>query len=568
VTDMSLDRWPQRGRVRNNARPSALLLGRWALLGVLGFLILMPLYRLQGMAFEDGASGYSRAFSRPGSVETIVTTVFLAVGSLLIGLVLGTALAWAASRLPARLRFLRVVPVLPIVLPPIAAVLGWALLFSPRPGYGNGLLRQLPWWNGVTEGPADVYTLPWIVLITGLALTSFVYLFVSAGYSNINHELIEAARVSGSTEREVFFRVTLPLLRPSLVYGGAVALLLGLGQFTAPLMLGRNAGIDVLTTDMYLAVSRMPVDYGQAAAIASPLLIFGVLIVLLQMGLVRDHGRFVTHGGKSFRSDDSASCTAVGLILGYGLVAIVLPTAALVIMSLSPFWGDINVATFTLENFRKVLATPGITDAIKTSLFASMAAVSVTLPLGFLCASILVRLRHHGTVRTLIDFIVTLPLGIPAAVFGVGFLLTYTAGPFVLYGTRWVIVLAYVTLMVPFATRMQLSALVSLGSAYEEASRTSGAGALRTKLRIVLPLIRRSIGGAAALMFVLLTHEFAASLLVRSPKTDVMGTILYQYWTNGSYPTVAAIAIIMTLITGAGVFLAMAVGGGDFFDEL
>ena len=147
----------------------------------------------------------------------------------------------------------------------------------------------------------DVYTVPWIVIITGFGLTAFVYLFVSAGFENINAELIEAAQVSGSSQLGVFFRVILPLLRPVLVYGGGVALLLGLGQFTGPLLLGRNAGINVLTTDMFLAVSQSPVDYGQAAAIGSPLLLFGIAVVIFQKFMLGDHSRFVTHGGKSFR---------------------------------------------------------------------------------------------------------------------------------------------------------------------------------------------------------------------------------------------------------------------------
>ena len=121
---------------------------------------------------------------------------------------------------------------MPIVVPAVANVTGWVFMLSPRPGYLNALLRKLPWWNDLDAGPVDIYTLPWIVILTGFGLTAFVYLFVSAGLRNINGELIEAALVSGSSSTAVFFRITLPLLRPVLVYGGGVALLLGLGQFT------------------------------------------------------------------------------------------------------------------------------------------------------------------------------------------------------------------------------------------------------------------------------------------------------------------------------------------------
>jgi iron(III) transport system permease protein len=544
-------------------------LGAFCFLAGVGYLVIAPLVGLQRLAFENGGRGYAAAYDRPEMARTLGTTIGLALGSLAIALVLGTLLAWAATRLPPRLRLLRALPILPIVVPAVAAVTGWAFLFSPRPGYLNALLRTLPWWNHLSEGPVDIYSLPWIVIITGFGLTAFVYLFVSSGFAGINAELIEAAQVSGSSAVGVFFRVTLPLLRPTLVYGGFVALLLGLGQFTGPLLLGRTAGIDVLTTDMYTAVSQSPIDYGQAAAIGSPLLLFGIAVVIFQKVILGDHSRFVTHGGKAFRTPGRPSRLAVAGIVLYSLVALALPLGALALVSLSPFWsGSIDVGSFTLGNFRQVFSQSGITDAIVNSLTISIISVAIALPIGFVAATMLLKGRRYRLIRAAVDFIVAMPLGIPAVVFGAGFLLTYSREPFMLYGTRLVIVLVYVTLMLPFTTRMQLSGMVALGDGYQEASRTSGAGPLRTTTEIMLPLLRPTIAGAAALMFVLLTHEFTASLLVRSPTTQVMGTVLFDYWGNGSYPLVAAIALIMTLVTATGVFAAVSLAGSDIFDKL
>lgn len=538
-------------------------------LAVLSYLVVLPMVRLQQLAFEDGGAGYGRALDRPNIGRTVATTIALALGSLVIALVLGTLLAWAANRLPRRLQFLRALPVFPLVVPAVAAVIGWGFLFSPRPGYANALLRNLPWWSNLDEGPVDVYTLPWIVLLTGFGLTSFVYLFVSAGFANINDELLEAAQVSGSSGLGVFFRVTLPLLRPVLLYGGGVALLLGLGQFTAPLLLGTNSGIRVLTTDMYFSIAQIPVDYASAAAIGSPLLLFGVVVVITQRIVLGDRTRFVTHGGKAFRSSmRSSKLAALGIVV-YGLVSTILPLGALVIVACSDFWSaDIQWGQLNLDNFREIFDDPGITEAITTSVVASVGAVLLALPIGFLAASILLRGQRYGIVRTAIDFIITLPLGIPAVIFGAGFLLTYTQEPFVLYGTRWVIVIVYVTLMLPFTTRMQLSGMIALGDAYIEASRVSGASAFKTNLRIIAPLLRPTMAGAAALMFVLLTHEFSASLLVRSPTTQVMGTVLYDEWVSGQYTTVAAVAIVMTAITTAGLLVAVLFAGSDIFDKL
>lgn len=544
-------------------------IGYLCLVLVLAYLVVLPLFRLQTLAFEDGARGYEAQYSRPDIAEVIWTTVKLGGVSLAIAMVLGTVLAFATSRLPAKFAFLRVIPVLPIVMPAIASVSGWAFLLSPGPGYLNAVFRRLPWWDHLESGPIDIYTPTWIIILTGFGLTSFVYLFVSAGMAGISAEHLEAAQASGSSQAGVFFRIVLPLLRPSLVYGGGVALLLGLGQFTGPLLLGSNTGVKVLTTEMYRRVSESPADFAAAAAAGSPLVILGLVVVLGQKALLGNQARFVTHGGKAFRSAPARSWWAVSTVVIYGLVALVAPLVGLVAVALSPYWSEsIQWGSLTLDNFRVLFGTRDVIDSVVTSLVASSVAVAICVPLGFVMANLLVRGRRYVVLRLIGDLITALPLGIPAVIFGVGFLLTYTQPPFILYGTRTVIILVYVVLMLPFATRLQMTALLALGETYAEASSTSGASSMVTNLRIILPLMRPAILSAVALMFILLTHEFAASLLVRAPTTQVMGTRLYDLWANGVYPQVAAMALLMTAVTGLGVAVAMVIGGRNVLDNL
>ena len=556
VTIISAARWRAR-------------LGYAVLVAALLYMVVLPLYRLQSMAFADGARGYRAQYGRADIGEVIWTTVQLALASVTIAMVLGTLLAFATSRLPQRFSFLRMVPVLPIVMPAIANVVGWAFLLSPGPGYLNAAMRHLPWWSDLDSGPVDVYSATWIIILTGFGLTSFVYLFVSAGMAAISAEHLEAAQTSGSSTIGVFVRVVLPLLRPSLIYGAGVALLLGLGQFTGPLLLGANTGVEVLTTEMYRRVSESPADFAAAAAAGSPLVVLGLLVVLAQKLLLGDQTRFVTHGGKAFKSTPTRSWWAVSMVVTYGVVALLLPLVGLVLVALSPYWSaSLSWRLFTLDNFRTLFATPDILDAVVTSIVAASIAVVFCVPIGFAIANLLVRGRRHRVLRLVADLVAALPLGIPAVIFGVGFLLTYTQPPLILYGTRTVIVLVYIVLMIPFATRLQMTAMLALGETYMEASATSGANAWTTNLRIVLPLMRPAILSAVALMFILLTHEFAASLLVRSPTTQVMGTRLFDLWGNGSYPLVAAMAIVMTVVTGLGVAVAMVVGGRNVLDNL
>ncbi|TXK34428.1 iron ABC transporter permease [Nonomuraea sp. C10] len=552
----------RRRALRRHALPIAAII-------VIGYLVLAPLVRLQLLALADGGAGYARGFGTADIARTILTTLLLGLGSLVIGLVFGAVLAWYSIQLPPRARWMASLPILPIVVPPVASMIGWGLLLAPNSGTVNRFIRSLPFWSGGDTGPIDVFTVPWIVFLTALGLTSFVYVFLRAGLLRVNYELVEAGRTAGDGPVGVFFRILLPVVRPSLIYGGAVALLLGLGQFTAPLLLGSIKNVKVLTTEVYFFANAGLADYGAAAAVASPLLLVGFGIVALQRMLLGEERRFVTDGGKTSRYSARRSPAAVVVIGLFSAVVALLPLLALIAASLSPFWtGQIDVSTWSLKNFRELWDTPTAVSAVQTSLVASGISVLVSLPIGYVLADILHRRSLDARVRAIVDILVSLPLGVPAVVFGAGFLFTYTAPPFVLYGTPWVLVVVYVTLMLPFATRMQLAARMSLGDSYQEAARVSGAGPVRTHLQVVIPMIRGSLGGAAALIFVLLTHEFAASLLVRSTRTQVMGTTLYDLWLNVSYPLVAAMGLVMCLVTAAGVILAVRLGGSKALESL
>jgi iron(III) transport system permease protein len=139
-------------------------------------------------------------------------------------------------------------------------------------------------------------------------------------------------------------------------------------------------------------------------------------------------------------------------------------------------------------------------------------------------------------------------------------LFAYTVEPFNLFDSEWVIVIAYVTIMIPFATRALASTLVAIGPEFAEAAQIAGARPLQTFFWITVPLARRGIGGAVALVIILLFHEFAATVMVAGPRNQLMGSVLYKQWIDGSLPRVAVVAMIMVVVTSIGVFLALALG--------
>jgi len=200
-------------------------------------------------------------------------------------------------------------------------------------------------------------------------------------------------------------------------------------------------------------------------------------------------------------------------------------------------------------------------NAIYHSVSYGAGAAVIALLAGYLATSIIFNRRKTPVLASFQDVVVSVPPGIPPVIFGLGLLLVFAYGPVRLYGTPWPIVILYATIILPFATRLQLVAMTGMGTNLMEAGAASGAGLFRRAFRIQLPLIRPAIGYTVALAFVLASVEFSGSLLLRTGNTQVMGTQLYDLYEFGSYPLTAVMAVIMCLVTGTGVSIAILIGG-------
>jgi len=546
----------------------------WMLLAaVVAVMVLMPLVPLQMRAWENDADGMRRLTEMQGIGEVLRTTVFLGFGGLAVGLVMGTILALCTYSMRPRLRsVLEFLPVLPMIIPSVAHVVGFVFLFSPENGYVNSFLRWTPFFDG-TNGPINVYTLPWIIFYTGTHLAAFVYMFVYTGLRNLGSDYGLAARVNGAGGLRALFTITLPLLRPSFVYAGVVVLLLSLGQFTGPLILGRREGVDVVTTEMYELSAEYPVDYPLASALGTPLIILAIALVVLQRRMLGNQNRFVGQGTATVDNrmlSPVVSALSGVVVSAYVLVAAILPMLAIAFVAFSPFWsGNLDFSVMTNQNLSDVLGDEKVRQSIVTTLVVSVLGVLLVLPIGMMVAlGIYNKDRLWRPLPTILDVVANLPLTVPAALLGFGFLFAFSNPAIGIYGTRASLILAYVTIMIPYAVRYQLATLVSLGRQTLEASQVSGAHPLRTFFQITLPLSRTGIVTSAAMMFVLLTHEFGVSLLLRAPDVNVMSVVLYDEYASGSYPRVAVIALIMTVMTAVGVAAAMFFGGRKALEKL
>jgi iron(III) transport system permease protein len=539
----------------------------WVLLvAVVSVLVLAPLVPLVWMAWGNGADGMRRLLELPGVLRVLRDTAVLGVGALAVGMVMGTVLALCVYSMHPRARkWLEFTPLIPMMLPAVAHVIGFVFLFSPEAGFANTALRATPFFDGST-GPVNVYTPTWIVIYTGTYLSSFAYMFVYTGLKNLGSEYALAARVNGAGSLRVLFTVTLPMLRPVLIYASIVVLLLALGQFTAPLILGRRENVDVMTTEIFRLSGEYPVDFPLAAALGTPLIAVALALVAVQRNLIGDPRRFVGKGNSTIdnrRFSPAITWLAASITTGYITLTAVLPLGALIFVAVSPYWsGTVDVSKLTFDHFSSVLSSGSLVRSIVTTLVVSIAGILLCIPLGMLVSiGIFNRDKLWRPISTLLDILANLPLAVPAALVGFGFLFAFSDPRIGLYGTQASLIIAFVAIMLPYSVRYQLTTLQSLGRETFEASQVAGANPLRTFLHVTLPLSRNGITSAAAIMFVLLTHEFAVALLLRTPGTSVMSVVLFDQYNGGSYGQGAVIALLMTLLTACGVVIALLVGG-------
>lgn len=547
------------GSVRGRITPARALGALFAAAVV--FTVFYPLAVLVQRPLANWSEVWAQTMEVPNLGQTAFNTVWLAVSSVLLALVVGIVLAYSVSVLPPRLAVVgALVAVFPMLVPALAAGIGWVFMLSPDIGYINQLIRAF--MPGLETGPFDVYTVWAIIFVPALYVIPYVFLFTYTGLRSLDQNMRDAGRVCGASWFSTQRRIVLPALRPAIWYAIVIMMLILLGQFVMVLLFGRAKGIDVLTTEMFRAAYVSPFRPMVAAVLAFPLLIAAVALVYVQSKFI---GRLSIYSpiSKGVGSTTHVRRWPILIVAAYSLIAIVPPMTGLAITALSPFWSaNIDVSTFSLKHFSGLLSNPRVFQSARNSLVYASIGTAIGLAVSTAAAVILVRGQRRRLTR-LLDLAVNLPLGLPAILYGLAVLLSFALGVFGGYGSRWVFILAYVVLLLPQGVRLIMSGLTHISRDMESAARVSGAGVAATTARILLPLLRKSLAAAGLVMFVIMLNEFSASVMLATGRNQVLMTQLYSLWEGGIYPQVAALAlIVVTLSVVASTLMFVTLGGG------
>lgn len=527
----------------------------------LAFLAIYPLLRVVlRLVYYNGQFDLrplASMIDQPGLSLVLFNTIVVVIVSALISLMIGATMAWINERTDARLGVLTdTLPLVPFLVPPIAGAIGWVLLLSDRAGLANAVLRWMI--NGVfgtslTEGPLNIYSWPGLVFVYVVYSVPYVYMLMSAGLRNVDSSLEEQSRICGAGVWRTMRRVTLPAVIPSL--GASVLMLVwfGMSLFSVPAIVGQGAKIEVLAVRIVrLLTFTYPADVPRALALCF-FVILGVGTAYYFQSRILRKSRHATVGGKGHKVArielGNWRRPAQALVVGYIVIAAVLPMVGLLLVALNGYWTpNIRWAHLSLESFRNVLIEDQITrTALRNSLMLGVLGATI----GITAAAILALFvqRSGKGAATLIDATIKLPAAISTIVLAVGFLLAFSGPPFHLNGTFLILLLAYLALYMPQASVAADAAAAQVGRELGEASQISGASAGRTFWRISLPLMAAGLAAGWALLFVRMLGDLTASAILSGTNNPVVGFRILEVFEGGSYASLAALSTLLTVVS-------------------
>jgi iron(III) transport system permease protein len=344
--------------------------------------------------------------------------------------------------------------------------------------------------------------------------------------------------------------ITIPLVMPAILAGFILSFLEAFVLFSSPAIIGVPARTYVLTTQIW-ALFQFPPQVGVASALSLPLLFITMGLLFLQARLLGRRG-YVTVTGKATaaRIIDLGWARWPMFIFSFSVVMASAGLTYIVLYSYaaSKVWGVLPFGdNFTLENFRLVLfELDSAQKGLKNSLILAFGAACASVVMGGVLAYVSERRLLPGAWA--VGLLAMAPMVIPGIVFAVGLFSAYTRPPLILYGTLWILFVAYLTKFLPLAYMNSATAIKSVSPDLEEAARISGAGGMATFWRITVPLVRQGLLSGWFLVFIYSLRELSSSILLFTNNTIVASVAIYDLYESGAWPELSALGFILLII--------------------
>jgi iron(III) transport system permease protein len=518
----------------------------------LGFLLWQSFFTPQtaSKAAEFTLGNYRDAY---GSAQTWVlfwNSLQFASGTAALAFVLGTLLAWMNERTntPCKSLFFAL-SLIPLIIPGILFTVAWILLGSPKIGLVNLALRALFDTDMVFF---NVYSMWGMIWVDALHYSPVAFLLMTAAFRSMDPALEESAVMSGASVLQVVSRVTLPLVWPAIFATLLILFVRAIESFEVPALLGLPVGIQVFTSAIYRAVHRYPSEIGLASSYAVTLLLITSAGVYFQSRLSTRGNRYATMTGKGFRPRlidlGRWRYLTVGIFLSYFVLIVVLPFAVLLWSSLQKYYSVPSLEALqrlTLEPYRTILSYPSLMRSVWNSLLLAVGSATLIMLVTSVICWIVVKTKLPG--RWLLDNFASLPMVFPGIVLGLAIMILYLYLPIGVYGTIWILLIAYVTRFLPYGLRYNTTSMLQIHRELEESAAMSGASWVTTFRRIVLPLLKPGLVAGWIYIVIVSIRELSSSILLYSPGTEVMSILIWELWENGQYVELSALGVMFIL---------------------
>jgi len=550
---------------------------KWVLIGVpialVVWLSLVPLVFLLWQSFLTPQTAsrpavftlenFETAYLSAETFRLFFNSVQFATGTAAFSLCLGTALAWMNERTNTPFkRLFFALSLIPLVIPGILFVVSWIMLASPKIGILNVWLQ---WLFNTDEVFINIYTMPGMIWVEGLHYSPMAFLLMTAAFRSMDPSLEESALMSGASILQIAWKITLKLAWPAAAGALLILLVRALESFEVPALLGLPVGIQVYTSAIYQAIHQYPSQIGLAAAYAVTLLLLTSLGIYVQSRLSSQGARFATVTGKGFRPRTIdlgrwRYLTAAIFIL-YFVVIVLLPFLVLVWSSLQKFYSAPSwtaLSRVSLDSYRAVLDYPQFAQTVWNSLVLAVGSATIVMLVSAVISWIVVRTKMPG--RWMLDNLASLPLVFPGLVLGLAIMICYLYLDIGVYGTLWIMLIAYVTRFLPYGMRYNSASMLQIHKELEESAAMSGASWGMTFRRVVLPLLKPGLLAGWIYVMIVSIRELSSSILLYSPGTEVVSIMIWELWQNGQYVELSALGVMLIVALFCLVLLAQLAG--------
>ncbi|MBZ4210198.1 MAG: iron ABC transporter permease [Comamonadaceae bacterium] len=494
-----------------------------------------------------------KVLRHPQTYKALLNSLVLSAGVTITGTIVGTFFAWLVTRtdLPFK-KTMKLLFLVPFMLPAFIGALAWKMLLSPRAGYINRFFIDVLGFDGPIF---DIYTYAGIILVETMYLFPFVFIQVSGALERMDPTLEESARISGADLFTITRKITIPLVLPSILSGSLLIMLYSMAHFGTVAVLGVETGIYNIPTLIYEKIhqSAGSFDSIRSATVLATVLVLTAALILWLQNRILSKGRYQIIAGKSFRPTElklrAWRVPLFILCVTYIAFTIVLPTVTIFLVGALKTYGlPFTAANLTWSNYHHILFEWDLTrDAIWNSISLGLSAALITMFAGVIISYVIVKMKVRG--KGMLEFLGMLPFSVPGSVIALGVILAWSGKFGVnLYNTVWIILLAYIARYMAFSLKANSAALEQVHDSLVEAARASGATVWQALKDIVIPLVRPGMVAAFFLIFLPALRELTVSVLLYGPTTRTIGVAIYTLNEDGETVYSAALAGIALII--------------------